>query len=314
VSRKLLAGATSLLLVTALLSGSAMAGQLGARPAAAKGDVTLTHVGAAKVPFARQTGMSSMAAKPARPAVVSSVKLQSTRKGKLESGLADKLAKPDAQSQKFAVLVSTHADADSLRNVVRGMEVTRTFTTAFSGFAARLTAQQIRQLQGLAQIESISLDQAVTADIDSAEKWTGVQKAREAFRITGDRDGMPSEYSTDDVVVAIIDTGIDVGHRDLAGKVVGWADMINGETEPYDDYGHGTHVAGIAAGAGVANRSMRGVAPGAALVGVKVLDENGSGSFSSVIAGIEWVIDNKDAYNIRVLKTNFFKVLPIPRG
>jgi serine protease AprX len=116
------------------------------------------------------------------------------------------------------------------------------------------------------------------------------------------------------LVRSLADIGIDAGHRDLAGKVIGWADIVNGETQPYDDRGHGTHVSGIAAGAGVANRSLRGVAPGAALVGVKVLDGAGSGTLSGVIAGLEWVIEHKDEYNIKVLKKDQLKLLPMNRG
>ncbi|HWI63223.1 MAG TPA: S8 family serine peptidase [Symbiobacteriaceae bacterium] len=108
--------------------------------------------------------------------------------------------------------------------------------------------------------------------------------------------------------------GIDANHKDLQGKVIGWRDFVNDETEPYDDNGHGTHVAGIAAGAGVASPTMKGMAPGAALVGVKVLDGDGSGSFSAVIAGVEWVIENRDRYNIRVMKTELGQVLPTGAG
>ncbi|HCW51952.1 MAG TPA: hypothetical protein DGR79_07835, partial [Clostridiales bacterium] len=65
---------------------------------------------------------------------------------------------------------------------------------------------------------------------------------------------------------------------------------------PYDDHGHGTHCTGIAAGEGDGNSAYRGVAPGAALVGLKVLDSSGSGSLSTITAAVDWCITNKDTY------------------
>src|SRR5205085_8503218 len=101
----------------------------------------------------------------------------------------------------------------------------------------------------------------------------GTAAARAQFGVDGGGDGRPTSYSTGDVVIAVLDTGIDARHVDLAGgKVIGWDDLVNGRPAPYDDNYHGTHVASIAAGTGRGDPRYRGVAPGAALVGVKVLD------------------------------------------
>ena len=92
--------------------------------------------------------------------------------------------------------------------------------------------------------------------------------------------------------VSIIDTGIDYNHPDLADnyKVFGY-DFVNGDTDPMDDNGHGTHCAGIIAA--VDNDiGVIGVAPEAGLYAVKVLDSSGSGYVSDVIAGIEWSVNN----------------------
>src|SRR5690606_13484017 len=79
-------------------------------------------------------------------------------------------------------------------------------------------------------------------------------------------------------------------------------DFVKGKTSPYDDNGHGTHCAGDAAGNGYASDGKyKGPAPGAKLIGVKVLDKAGSGQLSDVISGIEWCIQNREKYNIRVL-------------
>ena len=132
-------------------------------------------------------------------------------------------------------------------------------------------------------------------------------------------------YTGEGISIAIIDTGIDplhVGLNDFDDdpltndpKVVAFYDALDesgdngdGTTEPYDDQGHGSHCAGISAGTGAVDegpmsegseKPYRGVAPDAWLVGVKVLDGGGSGSFEEVMRGMEWTIDNQIKYNIR---------------
>jgi subtilisin len=94
-----------------------------------------------------------------------------------------------------------------------------------------------------------------------------------------------------DIKVAIIDSGIDYFHPDLDANFAGGYDFVNSDTDPMDDNGHGTHVAGTAAaeddGTGVV-----GVAPEAKLYALKVLDSGGSGSWSNVIAALQWAVDN----------------------
>lgn len=110
--------------------------------------------------------------------------------------------------------------------------------------------------------------------------------------------------------VAIVDSGI-ASHPDLRGwglngqRVIAWKDFVGGQSVPYDDYGHGTNVAGIAAGDGLMSLSYNtrfpGVAPGINLIGVKVLDSTGAGTVSTVIEGIDWCIQNAAKYNIRII-------------
>ena len=103
-------------------------------------------------------------------------------------------------------------------------------------------------------------------------------------------------------VIAIIDDGIDYTHPDLGGclgencKVIGGYDFIDGDADPKDELGHGTIVAGIAA----ANGRLKGVAPDAKLVGLKVCNELGCFS-SAILAGADWCIDNKSDLGISVI-------------
>ena len=92
------------------------------------------------------------------------------------------------------------------------------------------------------------------------------------------------------VKVAVVDTGIDYNHSDLDANYAGGYDFVNSDTEPMDDNGHGTHVAGTV-GAEDNDVGVVGVAPEVALYALKVLDESGSGYWSDVIAAIEWATD-----------------------
>jgi serine protease AprX len=93
------------------------------------------------------------------------------------------------------------------------------------------------------------------------------------------------------VNVSIIDTGINYNHPDLASNYIGGYDFVNDDDYPMDDNWHGTHVAGTVAGTGV-DGTNTGVAPGSKLFGVKVLNADGNGSYSDVIDGVQWSIDN----------------------
>jgi len=96
-----------------------------------------------------------------------------------------------------------------------------------------------------------------------------------------------------DVRVAVLDTGVDFEHPDLAGRVVTSADF-SGKGRASDGNGHGTHVASIIAGSGAASGgTYRGVAPDAQLYVAKVLDDQGSGMMSNVIAGLEWAAEQQ---------------------
>lgn len=106
--------------------------------------------------------------------------------------------------------------------------------------------------------------------------------------------------------IAVIDTGV-APHYDLVkpyNRIIAFKDLINDRTEPYDDDGHGTHVAGIAAGNGYTAGSRHflcGTAPMAQIAAVKALDETGSGTTSDILAAMQWVAENKEKYNIKVV-------------
>jgi serine protease AprX len=168
--------------------------------------------------------------------------------------------------------------------------------------AVSLTFAQALLLARDPAIRSLEPDLAIHVDASTARASYGVTKAVTDFRVTGDRDGLAKTFSTRDVVACVIDSGIDSSHVDLnQGQVIGWKDFVNARTTPYDDNGHGTHVSAIIAGQGDGNAAYRGVAPGTALVGVKVIDSSGAGTASTIISGVQFCVDKKATYNIRIL-------------
>ncbi|TCL70914.1 serine protease AprX [Hydrogenispora ethanolica] len=162
----------------------------------------------------------------------------------------------------------------------------------FPALVVELSYEAIQDLTVSNQVKRIWYDSRVQALLNVAVPVMGGMKAQE------------SGFTGKGMTAAIIDTGI-YPHPDLASpenRIIGWNDLVNGKTEPYDDNGHGTHVAGIIAGNGRAsNGRYKGVAPEASLVGVKALDDSGSGNTSDIITALEWCIDNRAQYNIKAI-------------
>ena len=122
------------------------------------------------------------------------------------------------------------------------------------------------------------------------------------------------------VTVAIVDTGLGKHpglDKNSEGKkrdrIIGWMDFVQGSAAPSDPNGHGTHIAGIIANSQVGpDGEWNGIAPGVGLVGVRVLDSQGYGTYEKVIQGIQWVIQNKDPLNIRVLNLSLVSTVQSP--
>jgi serine protease AprX len=225
----------------------------------------------------------------------------------LERRLADVL--PGAPVDVIVTLraPATRARVAALADEAGGFAVARRFTLV-DAFAAELTRAEIYALARLSDVAHVEADLPVHALNNSAQDSFGVTKARLDSGLDGDGDGSAATYSSGDLVAAVLDTGIDAGHQDLdEGKVLAFVSCLTGTcasaapTDPGD--GHGTHVAATIAGEGDArsDRLYRGVAPAAALVGVRVLDSSGSGSMSNVVAALEWVVANRATYGIEVV-------------
>lgn len=113
-----------------------------------------------------------------------------------------------------------------------------------------------------------------------------------------------------DIIIAIIDSGVDLDHPDLSDKLVAGYDFVNNDSHPDDDNGHGTHVAGIAAAATNNYIGVAGVSWDSKIMPIRVLDSDGTGSISQVASGISWAVDNgADIVNLSLGSTSFNSTL-----
>lgn len=194
----------------------------------------------------------------------------------------------------------------NLRSSGVKVEVKRQFTKAFNGYSATVSFGDLDKIAADNNVEAIYPDGKVQAtDVNSINSMA-------AANLPGTGN---STLTGQGVVVAVIDTGVDYSHPDLLGpnglldrKFIGGYDFVNNDPDPYDDEGHGTHVAGIIAGSRDKNDpNVVGAAPDAKILAYKVLDSTGWGTDSQVIAGIEQAIyDGADIMNLSLGSANGF--------
>ncbi len=177
---------------------------------------------------------------------------------------------------------------------VGSFPVTREFSI-INGFQASMTAAQIRALSATPGVVRIEENAAIGLHDATANDDIGATSARTGFTVTGDG-----------VTICVLDTGINPNHSLFDSKgltAVEFEDFVNGQSQPYDDHWHGSHVAGIAAGDGTGDGfadDAIGVAPDAALKVGKVVDSNGSGSDAQIIDGVEWCAGSTEPNNADV--------------
>lgn len=161
----------------------------------------------------------------------------------------------------------------------------------------------IRRLESRPEIFRVHYDRPIGAHNYRTSVTVGARSVRQTLGYTGAGIG-----------VAVIDSGVATWHDDLTQghsaqtypygnqRVAQFVDFVNGAILPYDDNGHGSHVAGIIAGNGYDSSNQKaGIAPDVSLIVLKVLDANGQGTISRLIAAMSWVAENHLTYNIRVV-------------
>ena len=156
--------------------------------------------------------------------------------------------------------------------------------------------------------EAIELERMAEVEYVSSESCVSCLQAGEnsAYEMTFSRSS--GKLSGKNVTLCVMDTGVSP-HSDLSipkERIVHFVDMIGEEKAPYDDNGHGTFVSGIAIGNGVlSGRRIRGVAPDANVVGLKVIGKDGESGTFKILDGMQWLFDNFRQYGIRVVCMSF---------
>ena len=215
---------------------------------------------------------------------------------KLDSALKGRARKLHGYS-RVIVRTGTANSGKAVDALIRG-------AGGMSGRKLPSTASQVAfvpnaALRGLAAspiVERVSLDRRVVGAMERTGQTIGAVAVRQSLGLDGAGVG-----------VAVIDSGIASWHDDLSVDGVGqrvreFVDFVDGVTTPHDEYGHGTHVAGIIAGNGRDSDGARtGIAPGAHVVVLRVLDGRGRGHISDVIAAIDYAVAQREALNIRVI-------------
>ncbi len=169
------------------------------------------------------------------------------------------------------------------------------YNQSLQGFAGNISAVVAMELRSLPQVQAVEQDRRVVALAQDLP--TGADRIEADLSPVAQIDGQPTLV---DVDVAIIDSGLDMLHLDL--NIGGGIRILGGvqDSDFMDDFGHGTHMGGIVA-ARDNDRGTVGVAPGARLWGIKVLDGWGLGLLSDVISGVDWVTTRSSAIEVAVL-------------
>ena len=164
-----------------------------------------------------------------------------------------------------------------------GGAVRRTYTSAVKGFNVTMTAAAAKRLAASPAVAYVEQDRVVTADaVQTGATW-GLDRIDQAAL------PLSTSYtygSAAGVTAYVLDSGVRTTHAQFGGRARSGYDFIDNDADANDCNGHGTHVAGTVGG------STYGVAKDVKLVGVRVLDCNGSGSYSKIIAGVDWVTKN----------------------
>ena len=164
-----------------------------------------------------------------------------------------------------------------------GGTVVDDYTTAVTGFHARMTRLQALRLAAHPAVRTVEQDAVVTAGAVQTSPTWGLDRIDQSARPLS---GTYTYGSAANVTVYVLDTGVRTTSQDFAGRARHGHDFIDGDKVADDCNGHGTHVAGTVGG------TRYGVAKNVKLVGVRVLDCKGSGSYSTIIKGVDWVTRN----------------------
>jgi subtilisin family serine protease len=226
----------------------------------------------------------------------------SVKEKKLKSESKLNKIKDNVKKKQDSVLANLDYE-NNTKNVSSKKELKLKYKyTTIPGFSGKVTKEGLAKLQNDPNVEAVYPVRNISATLVNS---VPLIRADQVWNVSMNGRNITGQGQ----VVCVIDSGVDYGHESLGGctntsflagncsKVITGYDFVNSDSDPMDDYGHGTHVAGIVA----ANGSVVGVAPGAKIVALKVLNNNGGGSDANVIAAIDWCRNNASLFNISII-------------
>ncbi|MGW6565417.1 S8 family peptidase [Streptomyces sp. NPDC054975] len=205
-------------------------------------------------------------------------------------GVIQNAGAPGTIDGSYIVTLKESAPAETSKGravaAKHGAKIKKTYTAALNGYNVELSEAQAKKLAGDPSVASVVQNRVFTVD--------GTQPSPPSWGLDRvDQRALPlnQSYTYPDtagqgVTAYIIDTGVRISHSDFGGRAFNGYDAVDNDNVAQDGHGHGTHVAGTVAG------SAYGVAKKAKIVGVRVLNNQGSGTTAQVVAGIDWVTQN----------------------
>ncbi|MER6448100.1 S8 family peptidase [Streptomyces venezuelae] len=183
---------------------------------------------------------------------------------------------------------AARSTADSGKAVAKryGARIDKTYSAALNGYSVEVSEAQARKLAADPAVRSVVQNRVFTVDATQPNppSW-GLDRIDQRALPLNQSYTYPDKAG-EGVTAYIIDTGVRITHQDFGSRASYGYDAIDNDNTAQDGHGHGTHVAGTVAG------GAYGVAKKAKIVGVRVLDNNGSGTTAQVVAGIDWVTRN----------------------
>jgi serine protease AprX len=227
--------------------------------------------------------------------------------------LSEDLLAHEARHTPNRVRVIVHGTPAEVQTIAAGHRLTVVRQLDESAVLA-VNSAELSDLAADAAVDHVSPDLRVRLMMSVSNISTGASQVRAGTWGLLGLVGAYAPVSGQGIGVAILDSGISP-HTALK-NVVANVNFVSGTTQTTDAFGHGTHVAGIVGGANTKTTSLYtgGIAPGAQIINVRVLGADGTGLTSDVIAGMEWAINNRARYNIRVINLSLGHPVTEPAG